>query len=87
MSPKITLKKSNPQVAIYINAIKKANDMQMVIPKDGIWQVKTAGSSNLTHTFSTKKEAMSIATQIAKSQNSELLVYSKNGQIQTRNSY
>lgn len=87
MSPKIILFKSNPQVASYITALKKAPDMQMVIPKDGSWQVKRAGSSKPTQIFDTKKEAIINATEIAKNQGSELLIYNKQGMIQKRNSY
>ncbi len=54
---------------------------------DGNWQVKGAGNSKATFITSTQKEAIKIATGIAKSQKSELLIHGKNGRIREKNSY
>ncbi|MBQ2661334.1 MAG: DUF2188 domain-containing protein [Clostridia bacterium] len=55
-------------------------------PFDG-WQVKGARNTRATVRTATQKEAISIATTIAKNQKSELLVHSTKGTIRKRNSY
>ena len=54
---------------------------------DGNWQVKGAGNKKATFITSTQKEAIKIATTIAKNQKSELVIHSVNGQIRAKNSY
>lgn len=54
---------------------------------DGNWQVKGAGNSKATIITSTQKEAIKIATEIAKNQKSELLIHGMNGKIRDKNSY
>lgn len=54
---------------------------------DGRWQVRGEGKFKPSAVVRTQKEAISIATQIAKNQKSELLVHGTNGQIRSRNSY
>lgn len=51
------------------------------------WAVKKAGSSGVTKTFSTQKEAISYGKQIAKNNRSELFIHSKRGTIRERNTY
>lgn len=53
----------------------------------GGWQVKGAGNSCATVRTSTQREAISIARDIARSQNSELFIHGTNGQIRERDSY
>ncbi len=54
---------------------------------DGGWQVKGAGNTRATVRTSTQKGAIAIATSIAKSQHSEVLIHGVNGRIRERNSY
>lgn len=54
---------------------------------EGNWQVKGAGNSRATFITSTQKEAIKIATGIAKNQKSELLIHGKNGRTREKNSY
>lgn len=54
---------------------------------DGKWQVKGAGNSRATAVTRTQKEAISIATNIARNQKSELLIHGCNGRIREKNSY
>jgi hypothetical protein len=53
----------------------------------GGWQVKGAGNSRATVRTDTQKQAITIARQIARNQNSECLIHGKNGQIRARDSY
>ena len=54
---------------------------------DGNWQVKGAGNTKATVITSTQKEAIKIATSIARNQKSELVVHGLDGQIREKNSY
>lgn len=54
---------------------------------DGNWQVKGAGNSKATFITSTQRDAIKIATNIARNQKSELIVHGLNGRIREKNSY
>lgn len=59
---------------------------QHVVPhKDG-WAVKGAGNQKATKITKTQKEATDIARNIAKNQQSELVIHNKQGQIRQKNS-
>ena len=60
---------------------------QHVVPHDNGWAVKGEGNSKATVVTNTQREANQIATQIAKNQQSEVLIHSENGRIRERNSY
>lgn len=60
---------------------------QHVTPKNGQWQVKGGGNSRATRIVSTQKEAIRIATTIAKHQNGEVVIHKTNGVIREKNSY
>ena len=60
---------------------------QHVTPRGEKWQVKGAGNSRATVITSTQKEAIQVATKIAKNQGSELFIHNRQGQIRERNSY
>ena len=53
----------------------------------GGWQVKGAGNERATVRTDTQAKATTIATEIARNQQSELLIHGSNGQIRERNSY
>ena len=55
--------------------------------QDGKWQVKGAGNSRATVITSTQKEAIKIATGIARNQKSEVVIHGLNGKIREKNSY
>ena len=64
---------------------KKRN--QHVVPaKDG-WAVKGAGSQKATKVFDTQREAIEKAREIAKNQQSELLIHGRDGRIREKNTY
>ena len=60
---------------------------QHVVPNGDIWQVKSEGSTRATKNFNTQREAIDFARDIARNQNSELVIHRKNGQIRDKDSY
>lgn len=61
---------------------------QHVTPhSEGGWQVKGAGAEKATSRHPTQAEAVERATEIAKNQESEMLIHGRNGQIRERNTY
>lgn len=60
---------------------------QHVTPKNGQWQVKGGGNSRATRIVPTQKEAIKIATTIAKNQHGEVVIHRPNGVIRDKNSY
>lgn len=61
---------------------------QHVVPnKDGGWSVKGEGNSKNTANTNTKKEAIEKGKEIAKNQQSELVIHGKDGKIQDKDSY
>lgn len=53
----------------------------------GGWQVKGAGNSRATVRTSTQSQAQAIAREIAKNQDSEVVIHRTNGQIRAKDSY
>lgn len=60
---------------------------QHVVPHQGEWQVKREHAEKATKTFSTQKEAISYARDIAIKQQSELIIHGRNGKIRDKDSY
>jgi hypothetical protein len=60
---------------------------QHVVPHDNEWAVVGAGNSRATRIVPTQKEAIEIATEIARNQQSDTKIHGKNGQIRAGNSY
>lgn len=60
---------------------------QHIVPKDNGWAVKGAGNSKVTKTFETQKDAIDFGKQIAKNQESELVIHRKDGTIRDKDSY
>lgn len=60
---------------------------QHVIPNGGNWQVKREGSDKATKTFRTQQDAINYARDIAKNQQSELVIHRRNGTIRDKDSY
>lgn len=57
---------------------------QHVVPRDGKWAVRKAGSSRATKKFDTQKEAIREAKKIANSQGTDLYIHGRNGRIRDR---
>ena len=79
--------KTNPQVASYLNAVKKGATNQHVVPKGKQWAVKKSNSTKATKIFNTQKEAIIHAKNIAKNKNTGLFVHGQDGRIKDRKSY
>jgi uncharacterized protein YdaT len=62
-------------------------DIQYVIPLGNGWIVKNSHSAKFIVITDSKKEAVMIATSIAKNKGTELIVHAKDGSIQKRISY
>lgn len=60
---------------------------QHVVPSGNQWAVKGAGNSKSTLVTQTQSQAIAVAKEIAKNQNSELFIHNRQGQIRERNSY
>ena len=54
---------------------------------DGGWQVKGAGNSKATIRTNTQAEDIAVAREIARNQESELIIHGMNGRIRERDSY
>lgn len=65
----------------------EAKNIQYVIPVGNAWAVKSGNNTKFTLITTTKKEAVAFARQIAKTYESGLVVYGKNGQVLLMNSY
>jgi len=60
---------------------------QHVVPRGEQWAVQSAGGERATRIVNTQKQAIRIATEIAKNQKSELIVHGEDAKISWRNSY
>lgn len=54
---------------------------------DGGWQIKGEGNSPATKRTETQQEAIDIAREISRNQQSELIIHGRNGQIRERDSH
>ncbi len=54
---------------------------------DGKWQVRGAGNQRATAITETQRDAISVATEIARNQQSEVIIHGRDGKIRERNSY
>ncbi|MGV8135317.1 MAG: DUF2188 domain-containing protein [Mangrovibacterium sp.] len=60
---------------------------QHVVPHNGQWAVRGEGNSRVTKVTHTQKESIEIAKEIAKNNNSELVIHRTDGRIRGKNSY
>ncbi len=60
---------------------------QHVVPSGGKWSVRKAGASKASGTFTTQREAIDRATDIAKNQGTELFIHGRDGRIRERDSF
>jgi hypothetical protein len=60
---------------------------QHVVPADNGWAVRGAGNSRATSVHDTQSAAIEAAREIARNQQSELLIHGRNGQIRAKDSY
>lgn len=60
---------------------------QHVVPNGGKWSVRRAGSSRVSGTYSTQKEAIEKAKERAQNQRTELYIHGRDGRIRERSSF
>ena len=60
---------------------------QHVVPHNGDWAVRGEGNDKVTKVTSTQAEAIKIAREIAKNQQSELVIHKQDGTIRDKDSY
>jgi hypothetical protein len=58
-----------------------------VVPHDKGWAVRTEGNKSATKCTRTQAEAINVGRQMAKNNQSELVVHGENGKIRQKNSY
>ena len=60
---------------------------QHVVPHDGDWAVRGEGNERATSVHDTQREAIDVAREIARNQQSELFIHGRNGRIRERDSH
>lgn len=60
---------------------------QHVVPNEGQWAVRPAGSSRVTLRTDTQAEAIRVARGISQRQGTELFVHGRDGRIRERDSH
>ena len=60
---------------------------QHIVPHQGAWAVRGAGSDRATSVHRTQSEAIAVGRPIARNQRSELLVHGRDGRIRERDSH
>lgn len=60
---------------------------QHVVPRDGKWAVRRTGADKVTRHFDTQREAIEVARDFARKQQTELYIHGKDGLIRERESY
>ncbi len=78
---------NNPHVKAYKEAIERGKESQHVLPREGSWVVKRAGSPKATQVFTTQLEAKRFAEVIARNQGTALFVHGKDGRIKNRQDF
>lgn len=78
---------NNPEVKAYKAAVEKGKSSQHVLPRNGEWIVKRAGSASATKTFETQSEAREFAQNIARNQGTALFVHGRDGRIRDRRDF
>ena len=65
-----------------------AGKNQHVVPTpNGYWGVRGEGNSKITKETSTQAQAIEIAREIAKNQDSEVVIHGRDGTIRDKDSY
>ncbi len=66
---------------------KKANADQHVVPHEGKWAVKAAGSDKPTSAHDTQHEAVESARELAKKQGTVLFIHALDGHVREQHDY
>ena len=60
---------------------------QHVVPHEGGWAVRGAGSQRATSVHRTQREAIDAGREVARNQRAELFVHGRDGRIRERDSH
>jgi uncharacterized protein YdaT len=60
---------------------------QHVVPNGDKWSVRRAGASRASGTFTTQREAIQRARDIAQHERTEVFIHGRDGRIRERSSY
>lgn len=60
---------------------------QHVIPHAGGWQVKKENSTHATKSFTRQSDAIAYGREVARNQQSELVIHGRDGRIRDKDSY
>lgn len=60
---------------------------QHVVPTNGKWGIKGEGNTKYTQIFNRQRDAIDVARNISKNQQSELFIHGQNGRIRERDSH
>lgn len=60
---------------------------QHVVPHEGRWAIRGAGSQRATSIHGTQREAIDAAREISRNQRSELFIHGRDGRIRERDSH
>jgi uncharacterized protein YdaT len=66
---------------------KMSQKGQHVVPNGAKWSVRRAGAERASGVFSTQKEAIDKARELAKHQGTELYIHGRDGRIRERSSF
>ncbi len=64
-----------------------AGKSQHVVPHKNGWAVKGEGNERATSVHKTQQQAKNVAKEIARNQQSELVIHRSNGRIREKHSY
>ncbi len=65
----------------------KSGNSHHVVPHDDTWAVRRANSERISQTFDTQREAIERGREISRNQKTELIIHSKDGLINRRDSH
>ncbi len=77
----------NPQVRAYKDAVEKGKQNHHVLPRNGEWVVKKAGSQTTNRVFNTQQEAVIYGNAIARSAGTALFIHDLDGKISDRKDF
>jgi hypothetical protein len=84
---KIDMMRINFKQVVKKGCVNMKKNQHITQREDGKWQVKGEGNEKATRITDTQKEAINIGREIARNQESELLIHGENGKIREKNSY
>jgi hypothetical protein len=84
---KRTIKRASQTGRFTQSEIKAVVKAVHVVPSDAGWKVKKAGQERVSASFETKQDAVDYAKTLSRNKRVDLVIHSKNGRIQIKDSY